>query len=62
FLDGLLQAVNGQPVQGLMNAIGQPIASDIALYLWLANLEAAVIANPTEAAGPATGVPSIGIN
>ncbi len=62
FLDGLLQAVNGQPVQGLMNAIGQPIASDIALYLWLANLEAAVLANPTEAAGPATGVPAIGIN
>ncbi|MGO9158121.1 PE-PPE domain-containing protein, partial [Mycobacterium sp.] len=62
FLDGLLQAVNGQPVAGLMNAFGQPIASDIGLYLWLANLEAAVIANPTEAAGPATGVPAVGIN
>ncbi len=61
FLDGLLQAVNGQPVAGLMNAFGQPIASDIALYLWLASLESAVITNPTEAAGPATGIPSIGI-
>lgn len=61
FLDGLLQAVNGQPVQGLINAFGQPIASDIGLYMWLANLEAAVIANPTEAAGPATGVPAVGI-
>ena len=58
FLDGMLQAVNGDPVGGLVNAFGQPIASDIALYLWLGNLEAAVIANPTEAAGPATGIPA----
>lgn len=61
FLDGLLQAFNGDPVGGLVNAFGQPIASDIGLYLWLANLEAAVIANPSEAAGPATGVPGAGI-
>jgi len=56
-----LQAVNGQPVMGLINAVGQPVASDIALYLWLASLEAAVITNPVESAGPATGIPSIGI-
>jgi hypothetical protein len=62
FFNGLLQAVNGQPVQGLINAFGQPIASDVGLYLWLANLEAAVIGNPSEAAGPNTGVPAIGIN
>jgi hypothetical protein len=54
FLNGIMQAVNGQPV-GLVNAVGQPIASDIALYLWLASLESAAITNPTEAAGPTSG-------
>ncbi|MGO8967796.1 MAG: hypothetical protein ACLQGN_30470, partial [Mycobacterium sp.] len=61
FLDGMLQAVNGQPVQGLINAFGQPIASDIGLYTWLANLEVSAISDPTEAAGPSSGIPSIGI-
>jgi PE-PPE domain/PE family len=61
FLDGILQAVNGQPVLGLTNAIGQPIASDIALYLWLVSLESAVLTNPVELAGPATGVPGLGL-
>ena len=62
FLDGILQAVNGQPVMGLINAVGQPVASDIALYLYLTSLEAAVITNPIESAGPATGVPALGIS
>jgi hypothetical protein len=31
FLNGILQAVNGDPVQGLINAIGYPIAADTAL-------------------------------
>ena len=61
FLDGILQAVNGQPVAGLINAVGQPVASDIALYLWLANLEAGVLTSPVESAGPATGLPALGI-
>jgi hypothetical protein len=61
FLDGILQAVSGHPVSGLMNAVGQPIASDLALYLWLANLDAAVITNPVEIAGPQTGLPALGI-
>ncbi len=43
FLNGILQAVNGQPLMGLVNAVGQPIASDVALYLWLASLESAII-------------------
>jgi hypothetical protein len=61
FLNGILQAVNGQPVMGLMNAVGQPIASDIALYLWLTSLEFSVISDPSEPAGPATGLPALGI-
>ncbi len=61
FLDGMLQAVNGDPVGGLVNAFGQPIASDIGLYTWLLNLEIAAISDPQEAAGPSSGVPSIGI-
>jgi hypothetical protein len=60
FLDGILQAVNGQPVQGLINAVGQPVASDVALYLYLASVESAAITNPTEAAGPTSGF--VGIN
>jgi hypothetical protein len=62
FLDGILQAVNGQPLMGLVNAVGQPIASDIALYLWLTSLESTIINSPTEAAGPATGLPALGIS
>jgi len=54
FLNGIMQAVNGQPV-GLVHAVGQPIASDVALYLYLASLESAAITNPQEAAGPTSG-------
>jgi hypothetical protein len=61
FLDGILQAVNGQPLMGLVNAVGQPIASDIALYLWLGSLESTIINSPSEAAGPATGLPALGV-
>jgi hypothetical protein len=60
FLDGILQAVNGQPVQGLINAVGQPIASDVALYLYLASLESSAITNPQEAAGPTSGFLGLG--
>jgi hypothetical protein len=61
FLDGLLQAFNGQPVEGLINAIGQPIASDVGLYPWLLNLWVGAVTNPSEAAGPQSGIASIGI-
>ncbi|MBW0014702.1 MAG: PE-PPE domain-containing protein [Mycobacterium sp.] len=59
FLDGISQAVNGQPVAGLMSAFGQPIASDVALYLYLTSVESAAITNPTEAAGPTSGFAGI---
>jgi hypothetical protein len=60
FLDGILQALNGQPVEGLINAVGQPIASDVGLYPWLLNLWVGAVTNPSEAAGPATGFVALG--
>jgi hypothetical protein len=62
FFNGILQALNGQPAMGLANAIGLPIASDIAMWLWLYNLEYTVIYAPSESAGPATGIPALGIS
>jgi PE-PPE domain len=43
FLDGISQAINGQPITGLINAIGRPLAADIALYLILASYEMAIL-------------------
>jgi hypothetical protein len=31
FLNGVTQMVNGQPLDGLINAIGYPIAADVGL-------------------------------
>jgi hypothetical protein len=59
FLNGIMQAVNGQPVMGLMNAVGMPVAADAALYLYLGSTESSVITNPTEAAGPTSGFSGI---
>lgn len=44
FINGLLQAVNGQPVEGLINAIGYPIAADTGLLTLAGGFEAIVIA------------------
>ncbi len=44
FLDGLIQASNGQPVEGLVNAIGNPIAATMGLLPFLGGLELAAIA------------------
>jgi hypothetical protein len=43
FLDGISQAVNGQPVLGLANAFVGPVAADIALYLFLAQIEGSAL-------------------
>jgi hypothetical protein len=43
FLDGISQAINGQPVTGLINAFGRPLVADIALYLFLATFEGSVL-------------------
>ena len=45
FLDGISQAVNGQPVAGLVNAIGYPVAADVGLVTLGAGLESLVLLN-----------------
>lgn len=44
FSDGISQAINGQPLAGIVNAIGMPIAADIAIYLLLGQFESGVLA------------------
>jgi hypothetical protein len=43
FLNGVSQMVNGQPLAGLVNAIGYPIAADVGLLPLTAGLEVAVL-------------------
>jgi hypothetical protein len=45
FLNGIAQAVNGQPIQGLINAFGDPIAADVGLTTFLGGVELYVIEN-----------------
>ncbi|RUP00943.1 MAG: PE-PPE domain-containing protein [Mycobacterium sp.] len=44
FLDGMIQMFNGQPVEGLMSAIGNPIAANMGLLPFLLGLELASVA------------------
>jgi hypothetical protein len=44
FSDGIQQAIDGQPLAGFVNAIGMPIAADIAIYLLLGQFELGVLA------------------
>lgn len=43
FLNGITQMVNGQPLQGLINAIGYPVAANVGLLTLTTGLEGAVI-------------------
>jgi hypothetical protein len=43
FLDGISQALNGQPVMGLVNAIGRPLVADLVLYMWLGEFESGIL-------------------
>lgn len=43
FMDGISQMANGAPVQGLVNAIGMPIAADVGLATLLTGYEALVL-------------------
>jgi hypothetical protein len=57
FLNGIVQAVNGDPVQGLINAIGDPIAADIALVMFGIFVEGDVLLNAaTSIAGDLTSL------
>lgn len=42
FIDGLKQAINGEPIQGLINAIGRPIAADVGMLATIIVVQIAV--------------------
>ncbi|OBJ88197.1 PE family protein [Mycobacterium asiaticum] len=58
FLDGVLQAVNGQPVQGLVNAFGNPIAANVGLLTLTGGLELTVLVESAETILTGTPFPS----
>jgi hypothetical protein len=47
FLDGIGQAINGDPL-GLVHAIGDPIAADVALFTIAGGFEAIVLASAAQ--------------
>ena len=47
FLNGILQAINGDPI-GLIDAVGDPIAADIALFTIAGGFEAIVLASAAQ--------------
>jgi PE-PPE domain-containing protein/PE family protein len=60
FLDGINEAVTGNPIQGLMDAFGRPIAADVGLVTLAGGFEVLTFVNAGETI--LTGVPSPGPN
>jgi hypothetical protein len=58
FLNGITQAINGQPMQGLVNAFGDPIAANVGLTTLAGGIEFLVIENALETI--LTGTPNPG--
>jgi PE-PPE domain/PE family len=58
FLNGITQAINGDPVGGLINAFGDPIAADVGLTTLAGGFELITIVNAGETI--LTGVPNPG--
>jgi len=58
FLNGLIQAVNGQPLDGLINAFGNPIAANVGLLSLVAGLEVAVLGEAADSILTGTPYPS----
>ncbi|OBF43665.1 hypothetical protein A5787_14415 [Mycobacterium sp. 852002-50816_SCH5313054-b] len=58
FLDGITQAINGDPVGGLINAFGRPIAADVGLVTLAGGFELINFVNAGETIF--TGVPNPG--
>ncbi|OBI47192.1 PE-PPE domain-containing protein [Mycobacterium sp. E796] len=48
FLDGINEAITGNPVQGLMDAFGRPIAADVGLFTLAGGFEFLSIVNSAE--------------
>jgi hypothetical protein len=60
FLNGIAQAVNGQPIQGLINAFGDPIAANVGLTIFAGGIETYTIGNALDTI--LTGTPHPGPN
>jgi PE-PPE domain len=60
FLNGVIQAVNGDPVGGLINAFGDPIAADVGLTTLAGGFELITIENALDTI--VTGTPNPGPN
>jgi len=58
FLDGISQMVNGQPVEGLINAIGNPIAANVGLLTLTGGLELTVLGEAADSIFNGTPYPS----
>ncbi|MGF2947464.1 PE family protein [Mycobacterium sp. Lab-001] len=58
FLNGITQAINGQPLQGLFNAIGQPIAADVGLGTLAGGVEFLTLASAVDTILTGTPHPS----
>jgi hypothetical protein len=58
FLNGVTQMANGQPLDGLINAIGYPIAADVGLLPLTAGLEFVVLSEAVDTIVTGTPYPS----
>ena len=58
FLNGITQAINGDPVNGLVNAFGDPIAATVGLTTLAGGFEFTVIENTLQTIF--TGTPNPG--
>jgi hypothetical protein len=58
FLNGVAQMVNGQPLEGLIHAIGYPIAADVGLLPLTAGLEFVVLGEAVDTIVTGTPYPS----
>jgi hypothetical protein len=58
FLNGVTQMANGQPLDGLINAIGYPIAADVGLLPLTAGLEFVVLGEAADTIVTGTPYPS----
>ncbi|ORA85566.1 PE-PPE domain-containing protein [Mycobacterium malmoense] len=60
FLNGISQAINGQPIQGLINAFGDPIAANVGLSTLAGGFELITVENALDTI--LTGTPNPGPN
>ena len=62
FLDGITQAIDGQPLQGLVNAFGEPIAANVGITTLAAGFELINIENALDTIITGNPNPGVGTN